>query len=115
MSQGVVRFTVENKLAPHHDNDLVEKLHVFHCVRGHDDCPAGFGDLPKKPHDTILGRRVEAGCGLVKKNYGRFRHKFDCNGNPFALAARELPDRYVSPLGESCYVQHLIDDLVDLC
>src|ERR1051325_83215 len=69
--QRLLRRAVENQLASHHDDDLVEELDVLHRVRRQDDGSARLGDLAEELHDLLFGRRVEPRGRLVQKDDAR--------------------------------------------
>ena len=55
-----------------------------------DDGGPALGGLVERPHDAVLGDRVQAGGGLVKHQDGRVLENGPGYGHPLLLSSREL-------------------------
>jgi len=86
-------------------DDLVGKLCDALVVRGHDDHPAGTGQIPQQPQDSFDLDVIQVSRGLIGQYQRRIMHQGAGDGRPLLLPARHLGGPVTGPLGEADAVQ----------
>ena len=80
---------------------MAGRLDVGQAVRDADDRLAAVGHLPEQLHHLAVGLLVEPGGHLVEEQQARAGHQLVGQAGPLDLAAAQVADQRLPPLGQA--------------